>query len=92
MSVVLEVMKDFDHSLTGLDINIVFWQALESGDEKMAQKINLPLAQKMVEKMEKEGKMEQEQETILYLMILELRSDWEVREWPPRICKVRINN
>ena len=46
----------------------------------------------MVEKMEKEGKMEQEQETILYLMILELRSDWEVREWPPRICKVRINN
>ena len=48
----------------------------------MAQKINLPLAQKMVEKMEKEGKMEQEQETILYLMILELRSDWEVRERP----------
>ena len=36
----------------------------------------------MVEKMEKEGKMEQEQETILYLMILELRSDWEVRERP----------
>ena len=30
----------------------------------------------MVEKMEKEGKMEQEQETLLYLMILELRSDW----------------
>ena len=31
----------------------------------------------MVSKMEKDGKMEQEQETMLYLMILELRKDWK---------------
>ena len=37
----------------------------------------MPLAQKMVEKMEKEGKMEQEQETIIYLLILELRNNWK---------------
>ena len=37
----------------------------------------LPLAQKMVEKMEKEGKIEQDQETIIYLLILELRNNWK---------------
>jgi len=51
-------------------------QAIE-GDEKLAQTISLPLAHKMVSKMEKDGKMEQEQETMLYLMILELRKDWK---------------
>jgi len=51
-------------------------QAVE-GDEKMGQAVSLPLAQKMVEKMEKDGKMEQEQETIIYLMILELRNNWK---------------
>ncbi|XP_023344164.1 N-alpha-acetyltransferase 25, NatB auxiliary subunit [Eurytemora carolleeae] len=51
-------------------------QAIE-GDEKMAQTVSLPLALKMVQKMDKEGKMEQEQETMLYLMILELKQDWK---------------
>jgi len=51
-------------------------QAVE-GDEKLGQAITLPLAQKMVEKMEKEGKIEQDQETIIYLLILELRNNWK---------------
>ena len=34
----------------------------------------------MVQKMDKEGKMEQEQETMLYLMILELKQDWKGKE------------
>jgi len=55
----------------------VVLEALEGGNEKLAQSVTLPLAQKMVEKMEKEGRMEQEQETLLYFMILELRSDWQ---------------
>lgn len=50
-------------------------QAIE-GDEKMAQTVSLPLANRMVEKMEKDGKMEQEQETMIYLMIRQLRKDW----------------
>lgn len=37
---------------------------------------SLPLANRMVEKMEKDGKMEQEQETMIYLMIRQLRKDW----------------
>lgn len=55
----------------------VVLEALEGGDEKLAQNVLLPLAQTMVEKIEKEGRMEQEQETLLYLMILELRNDWQ---------------
>lgn len=47
-------------------------QAL-TGDDKMAQAVTLPLAERMVAKMEKEKKMEQEQETLLYLMVLELQ-------------------
>ncbi len=31
----------------------------------------------MLEKMEKEGKLEQEQEAMLYLLVLELRQDWQ---------------
>ena len=34
----------------------------------------------MVQKMDKEGKMEQEQETMLYLMILELKQDGKGKE------------
>ena len=30
----------------------------------------------MLEKMEKEGKLEQEQEAMLYLLVVELREDW----------------
>jgi len=55
----------------------VVLEALEGGDEKLSQNVLLPLAQTMVEKIEKEGRMEQEQETLLYLMILELRNDWQ---------------
>jgi len=51
-------------------------QAVE-GDQKLGQAITLPLAQKMVEKMEADGKMEQDQETIIYLLILELRNNWK---------------
>jgi hypothetical protein len=30
----------------------------------------------MLEKMDKDGKLEQEQEAMLYLLVLELRQDW----------------
>jgi hypothetical protein len=30
----------------------------------------------MLEKMEKEGRLEQEQEAMLYLLVVELRQDW----------------
>ena len=42
-------------------------------DEKLALNMLLPLAEKMIAKMAKEKKMEQEQETHLYLMVLELQ-------------------
>jgi len=60
-----------------------FWAVmsivLQAGnvDEKLAVNLTLPLAQRMVEKMIKEGKMEQEQETQLYLMVLELQQKYK---------------
>ena len=49
-------------------------QATTGGvDEQLALNMLLPLAERMVAKMAKESKIEQEQETHLYLMILELQ-------------------
>ena len=50
-------------------------QAVDS-DPKLAKTVHLPLAHKMVEKMEANGKLEQEQEVLLYILILELKEDW----------------
>ncbi|KAJ8286216.1 hypothetical protein GJAV_G00035910 [Gymnothorax javanicus] len=46
-------------------------QAISAQDEKLSQTMFLPLAQRMVEKMVKEDKMEAEAEVQLYFMILE---------------------
>jgi len=51
-------------------------QAVE-GDPALAKTVHLPLAHKMVQKMETSGKLEQEQEVLLYILILELKEDWE---------------
>ena len=55
-------------------------QATSGGvDEKLAVNMLLPLAQRMIEKMIKDGKMGlggQEQETQLYLMVLELQQKY----------------
>eukprot|EP00092_Neocalanus_flemingeri_P005475 GFUD01005905.1.p1 GENE.GFUD01005905.1~~GFUD01005905.1.p1 ORF type:complete len:940 (-),score=337.38 GFUD01005905.1:210-3029(-) len=51
-------------------------QAVE-GDSALAKTVHLPLAHKMVQKMETSGKLEQEQEVLLYILILELKEDWE---------------
>ena len=52
-------------------------QATTGGvDEKLAMNMLLPLAEKMIAKMAKEKKMEQEQETHLYLMVLELQKKY----------------
>ena len=48
-------------------------QAVSCDDEKTAEKVMLPLAEKMIAKLEKEGKVDQEQETQLYLMVLEMQ-------------------
>ena len=55
----------------------VVLQAKASDDEKTVQQIMLPLAERMICKMEKEGKMEQEQETRLYLMVLEMQQKYK---------------
>ncbi|XP_056146641.1 N-alpha-acetyltransferase 25, NatB auxiliary subunit [Lampris incognitus] len=46
-------------------------QAISAQDEKLAQTMFLPLAERMVEKMVKEEKIEAEAEVQLYIMILE---------------------
>uniref|UniRef100_A0A1A8PNE6 N-alpha-acetyltransferase 25, NatB auxiliary subunit n=1 Tax=Nothobranchius rachovii TaxID=451742 RepID=A0A1A8PNE6_9TELE len=46
-------------------------QAISAKDEKLAQTMFLPLAERMVEKMVKEDKIEAEAEVQLYFMILE---------------------
>eukprot|EP00090_Calanus_glacialis_P026356 TRINITY_DN4142_c0_g1_i1.p1 TRINITY_DN4142_c0_g1~~TRINITY_DN4142_c0_g1_i1.p1 ORF type:complete len:932 (-),score=392.23 TRINITY_DN4142_c0_g1_i1:208-3003(-) len=51
-------------------------QAVE-GDPALAKTVHLPLAHKMVQKMETSGKLEQEQEVLLYILILELKEDWK---------------
>lgn len=55
----------------------VVLQAKTSEDEKMANSVILPLAERMVTKMEKEGRMDQEQETRLYLMVLEMQQKYK---------------
>ena len=57
----------------------VVLQAKEASadEEKTVQKIMLPLAERMISKMEKESKMEQEQETRLYLMVLEMQHKYK---------------
>jgi len=50
-------------------------QAIE-GDPKLGQTVHLPLAQRKVAKMAADGKMEQEQEVLLYILVLELKGAW----------------
>jgi len=53
-------------------------QALEGeGDEKLGKTVHLPLALRMLQKMENEGKVEQEQEILLFCLILEMKEDWK---------------
>nr|XP_012136081.1 PREDICTED: N-alpha-acetyltransferase 25, NatB auxiliary subunit isoform X1 [Megachile rotundata] len=54
----------------------IVMQAIHA-DENLAKGITLPLAERMVLKLVKEGKMEAEQEVQLYLMILELQDKSE---------------
>ena len=54
----------------------VVLQAKSSDDEKTANSIILPLAERMIAKIEKDGKMDQEQETRLYLMVLEMQQKY----------------
>eukprot|EP00794_Sanderia_malayensis_P013847 gene13847-15295_t len=49
----------------------IFMQALSSADEKIVKSMLLPLAERMVMKYIKEGKIEAEAEVQLFLMILE---------------------
>lgn len=53
----------------------VVLQAKTSGDERMSKTVILPLAERMIAKME--DKIDQEQETRLYLMVLEMQSKYE---------------
>ena len=46
-------------------------------DESLTKNMLLPLAERMIAKMAKEKKMEQEQETHLYLMVLELQKKFQ---------------
>lgn len=56
-----------------------FWAVMSvvmqayKADEKLAQSVVLPLAERMVKKFVSEGKIEAEQEVQLYLMILEMQ-------------------
>ena len=43
------------------------------GDEKLSASVTLPLAERMIANMDKDNKMKQEQETRLYLMVLEFQ-------------------
>ena len=51
-------------------------QALD-GDEKLGKAVHLPLALKYLQKMDDDSKIEQEQEILLYCLILELLEKWE---------------
>ena len=51
--------------------NIKF--TLNLGDEKLSASVTLPLAERMIANMDKDNKMKQEQETRLYLMVLEFQ-------------------
>ena len=54
----------------------VVLQAKSSNDEKTANAVILPLAERMIAKIEKDGKIDQEQETRLYLMVLEMQQKY----------------
>ena len=45
-------------------------------DEKLGKTVQLPLALRMLEKMEREGRVEQEQEIMLLCLVLEMSEDW----------------
>lgn len=54
----------------------------QNNDETIAQKITLPLAERMVKKFIDEGKIEAEQEVQLYVMILEMQVGYLVFPLP----------
>lgn len=56
-----------------LNLMLFFYGNLQAyhADEKIAQMVTLPLAERMVQKFIDEGKIEAEQEVQLYLLILE---------------------
>ena len=58
-------------------MSIVLQATTGKADERLAMNMLLPLAEKMIAKMAKEKKMEQEQETHLYLMVLELQQKFQ---------------
>ena len=58
-------------------MSIVLQATTGRADERLAMNMLLPLAEKMIAKMAKEKKMEQEQETHLYLMVLELQKKFQ---------------
>ena len=53
----------------------VVLQAMD--DERLGRAVQLPLALKMLQKMESEGKVEQEQEVLLFCLVLEMQEDWQ---------------
>ena len=50
-------------------------QALE-GDAALGKTVHLPLALRMLQKMETDNKVEQEQEILLFCLVLEMKGDW----------------
>ena len=50
-------------------------QALE-GDAELGRTVHLPLALRMLQKMETDKKVEQEQEILLFCLVLEMKGDW----------------
>lgn len=55
----------------------IFMQAMSAKDENIAQKVTLPLAEKMCQKFFDERKIEAEAEVELYLMILEKQKKYK---------------
>lgn len=59
-----------------------FWSVMSlvlqatEGDARLGQAVHLPLAHRKVAKMAADGKMDQEQEVLLFLLVLELREAW----------------
>ena len=51
-------------------------QALQ-GDERLGKTVHLPLALRMLQKMETDQRMEQEQEIMLYCLVMEMKEDWK---------------
>ncbi|XP_075588987.1 phagocyte signaling impaired isoform X2 [Dermatophagoides farinae] len=54
----------------------IYMQAMSADDETMANKIILPLAEKMCEKFYKENRFESDSEYDLYLMVLEAQKNY----------------